>query len=57
MVFFGECEELRGLRRTFGDLGLQPLDRHLLAEGPDLLDLVGIDGIIHLEVGDAERAH
>ena len=52
MVFFGEGEELRGFGRPLGDLGLQPFDRHLLAKGPDLLDLVGIDGVIDLEVRD-----
>ena len=57
VVLLGEREELRGLRGPLGDLGLEPLDRHLFAEGPDLLDLVGIDGVIDLEVRDAEAAH
>jgi hypothetical protein len=57
VVFLGEGEELGGFRRALGDLGLQALDGYFLAKDPDLLDLVGIDGVIHLKVGDPQGAH
>ena len=57
MILLGQREELRRLRRAIGDLGLEPLDGDLLTEGADLLDFVGIDRIVDLEVRDLEQSH
>ena len=57
VVFLGQREELAGLCGAVGDLLLQPLDGDFLTKGAHLLDLVGIDGIVHLEVGHLEHAH